>query len=691
MIVLQKGYRLKAGMRRPLSGTTGSGGKNPVARNVSCPIFYNFMEEITETTMKLLFCCAVFVGTLAFTGLHGASAPTRYNLDFEHTDGLDRLTRWEYIDQYAEEYASRRDTLCRYRGRSSLRLERSDSASRVPVCFYQTLPDSLVAGHEVELSGWTRTEEHSTACVDLLLALPEELEGCQWPSDGSQLTDGADRKGRGKSGWHRIKLRRQLPDSVAGLCIGGMLTGSGIAWFDDFELRIDGRKLRDTAIPELKYRLTPREKRELRRYIYPLRGYDPADADSVELRLLDRLVGAGTVVALGENSHGASEIFRLKERIIRYLNRQLGFNRVVFEAEMAEGTVLNGYICSGVGHAKAGIFGLDMWVWDVNEVVSLVEWMRLRNIEDHRIEFSGVDMQSTAKARELLRQRLKENPAALKLLDRMAPKLDKVLRYDEQGMARIDPQLAGEITQELDSLETRIDALASGLCQCITLIRQYLRQGHDLFWRDRCMAENLLWLRRQHPDERMVLWAHNGHISRADKRMGYWLDRQLGADCVTFGFTFYDGRYTIIKPGVRTRQHDAQEAYPGTLEYLLRQLDEPLFILDLKRMREEHAPALKWLRQMKYRHVGVVKLEDELPGHSRPVRLPRIHRPGNTDGAVHGISMNPGRGPAPNPFRLIISCSLYPTSISCWVSSWPSSALRRCSGSPTGRAANCAT
>lgn len=93
--------------------------------------------------------------------------------------------------------------------------------------------------------------------------------------------------------------------------------------------------------------------------------------------------------------------------------------------------------------------------------------------------------------------------------------------------------------------------------------------------------------------------------------MGYWLDRQLGADYVTFGFTFYDGRYTIIKPGVRKWQHDAQEAYPGTLEYLLRQLDEPLFILDLKRMREEQAPALEWLKQMKFRHVGAVKLEDE--------------------------------------------------------------------------------
>ena len=541
--------------------------------------------------------------------------PGQYNLDFEHIDGLDRLTRWEYIDQSTEEYTSLCDTLCRYRGRSSLRLERSDSASRGPVYFYQMLPDSLVAGHKVELSGWIRTEGHSAERSNLLLALPQESDNSPVSFRDSEFFVKSAHNKHSKSGWRRMTLRRQVPDSAAGISIGGMLTGRGTAWFDDFEVRIDGRKLRDTVIPELKYRLSPREKRELRRYIYPLQGCDPADADSVELRLLDRLVGTGAVVALGENSHGASEIFRLKERIIRYLNRQLGFNRVVFEAEMAEGTILNDYICSGVGHAKAGIFGLNMWVWDVNEVVSLVEWMRQRNIDGHRIDFSGVDMQSNEKARALLRQGLKEDGAALKLLDRMDSKLDKVLRYDERGMARIDQQLAGEITQELDSLETCIDASASGLRQCITLIRQYLGQGRDLFWRDRCMAENLLWLRQQHPNERMVLWAHNGHISRADKRMGYWLDRQLGADYVTFGFTFYDGRYTIIKPGVRKWQHDAQEAYPGTLEYLLRQLDEPIFILDLKRMREEHAPDLEWFKQMKFRHVGAMKLEDEFWDH----------------------------------------------------------------------------
>ena len=107
-----------------------------------------------------------------------------------------------------------------------------------------------------------------------------------------------------------------------------------------------------------KTRLTRQEKRTLRKYLYPLRGCDPTEADSGELRLLDPLVGTCKVVALGENSHGASEIFRMKERLIRYLTTRQEFDQVVFEAGMGEGVFLDNYIRRGIGTAKAAIFGL---------------------------------------------------------------------------------------------------------------------------------------------------------------------------------------------------------------------------------------------------------------------------------------------------------------------------------------------
>ena len=554
---------------------------------------------------------ALLLGNALLYGCGNRPHTTQFNLDFEYTDYRDQPAQWSRPDSSYYGYAAASDRNCRKHGGSSLRLEQIDTTKYAWARFTQELPDSLAAGREVELSGWIRTENVTAGFADLLLILPGE-------GDNGRLTaDTPERGVRGTTEWRRISIRRQLPDSAAAIRIGGMLKGGGRAWFDDFEIRIDGRELCDPHIPAPKSRLTRREKAELRRYIHPLKGCDATDRDSTEMQIFDRLIGAQKVVALGENSHGASEIFRMKERLIRYLATRQGFDQVAFEAEMGEGVSLDNYIRCGSGTAMAGLFGLDMWIWDTHEVLSLVEWMRQRNIDGHPIRFWGVDIQSTDGAEALLRMALGKDATAAQRLDEIAPKLDKVLTYNNESRAQIDPQLAREIGQGLDAIESRIDPTVPDahdramLRQWIMLIRQYLGMDEGIYWRDHCMAENLLWLRGQYPDSRIVLWGHNGHVSRAEHRMGCRLDEELGADYLNIGFTFHAGCCSIIVPGSKELQHDVRTAPPGTLEYLLHQLDAPFFLLDLRRMREERSPALEWINRAKFRHIGALRWEDE--------------------------------------------------------------------------------
>lgn len=65
--------------------------------------------------------------------------------------------------------------------------------------------------------------------------------------------------------------------------------------------------------------------------------------------------------------------------------------------------------------------------------------------------------------------------------------------------------------------------------------------------------------------------------------MGDCLRKALGDAYRSFGFTFYEGTYTGIRPDSREFIQQAQRAFPGTLEYLLGQLGEKRFLLDLKR------------------------------------------------------------------------------------------------------------
>lgn len=553
----------------------------------------------------------LILGTALLYGCGNLDRTTQYNLDFEYTDLQGRLAQWALPDTPYHGYITSRDTHCRHLGQASLRLEQSDPTKSGWAIFGQSLPDTLVTGREVELSGWLRTEGVSDGFADLYVVINEEEDYNLYPLD--TLSRGI----RGTTEWHRISLRKQIPESSSGVSIGGILKGPGRAWFDDFEIRIDGVPLRDPMAPAPKIHLTGQEKRELRKYIHPLKGCDPTGADSVELQLLDRLVGRSSVVALGENSHGASEIYRMKERMIRYLATHQGFDQVAFETGMAEASLLDDYIRVGKGTAKAAIFGLGMWIWDTQEVLSLVEWMRQQNIHGEPIAFRGIDMQSADKAGELLYTMLNGDAAAQHLLEKIRQRLGRVRTWNSVGSARIDPQLAREIRQDLDRLENHMEATAPDAQtrtiekQYVALIRQYLGMGL-LCWRDRCMAENLLWIRQQNPESRIVLWAHNGHVSRSANMMGDLLDKELGKDYVSFGFTFHEGRYTGIAPDEQQQwQHDAQTAYPGTLEHLLHQLDEPIFLLDLRRMREERAPALEWINQTRFRHVGSVKVEEE--------------------------------------------------------------------------------
>jgi len=74
--------------------------------------------------------------------------------------------------------------------------------------------------------------------------------------------------------------------------------------------------------------------------------------------------------------------------------------------------------------------------------------------------------------------------------------------------------------------------------------------------RDASMATNVRWILEQNPGQKIVLWAHNGHVSRAGYMqmvsMGRALSDALRDQMVVFGFAAGAGTYTAIA-GIETR------------------------------------------------------------------------------------------------------------------------------------------
>jgi len=114
-----------------------------------------------------------------------------------------------------------------------------------------------------------------------------------------------------------------------------------------------------------------------------------------DMEPLRQVVGDARIVALGEATHGTSEFFRFKHRMVEFLASQMGFTIFGIEANLPEAYRLNDYVLHGTGDPAALIRGMYFWTWNTREVLAMVEWMRQFNASGKgKIQFTGFDMQT---------------------------------------------------------------------------------------------------------------------------------------------------------------------------------------------------------------------------------------------------------------------------------------------------------
>lgn len=141
-----------------------------------------------------------------------------------------------------------------------------------------------------------------------------------------------------------------------------------------------------------------------RRNAIPLQTTSPG-VDVADMAPLGDVVGGARIVELGEATHGTSEFFQMKDRMVRYLAMQKAFTIFSIEANMPEAYRLNDYVLNGVGDPKALLKGMYFWTWNTQEVLDMILWMRQYNLSGKgRIEFTGFDMQTPTLSLENVRQ-----------------------------------------------------------------------------------------------------------------------------------------------------------------------------------------------------------------------------------------------------------------------------------------------
>jgi erythromycin esterase len=372
-----------------------------------------------------------------------------------------------------------------------------------------------------------------------------------------------------------------LAAKPCGSIIGSRLPGSGT---EDDKQRAFIRWARENAIP--------------------LKTVEAGNGFTDISRIAD-IVNGSQIVALGEATHGSREFFQLKHRMIEFLATQKGFSTFAIEANMPEAYRLNDFVLHGKGDPRQLLRGMYFWTWNVQEVLDLVLWMREFNQSGKgRIEFTGFDMQNPRMAIEVVKNYVQQQePGYLSHVQSVYDTVQMV-RSSRSPAQSVDlKQLAkdcGLIEKRLDQSSGRsstppvIDA--DWAIQMARLVQQWVQMQGGEKSRDESMAENLEWIARRSPRTKLVLWAHNGHVTYdgdSYKPMGAYLKEAFGPRLVTFGFVFNRGSFRALDGTNGTREVTIGPAPGGSLDHALASTGIPWFALDLRRLAQ-NSQAAQW-------------------------------------------------------------------------------------------------
>jgi erythromycin esterase len=368
-----------------------------------------------------------------------------------------------------------------------------------------------------------------------------------------------------------------------------------------------------------------------------------------DLIAFGKAVGNARIVSLGEASHGTREIFQMKHRLLEYLVREKGFTVFAMEANWPESHAADRYIKTGEGDPRQALKDMYFWTWQTGEVLAMLEWMREYNKargDRPILSFTAFDMQTwdvaAARVTAFVRQHARpEEAATVEAAYKALAALPKRTLRDPAFQAAAEQ---AEIVTAL--LESRREALAKAAgaaafrdaLQMSRIVAQASRNrtpAATAGYRDEMMAKNVEWLAKEaHPGEKIVLWAHNGHVSTNGggasgwRPMGSWLRQTFGPQMYVLGFAIHTGSVRAVGAGSQS-SGVAVYAMPtaplGSGTSVLSAAGKPVFFLDIATaltVREGSALA-DWLKSnQSFREVGAMwHLEESAENNVRVAAL----------------------------------------------------------------------
>ncbi|MEK7253151.1 MAG: erythromycin esterase family protein, partial [Bacteroidota bacterium] len=420
-------------------------------------------------------------------------------------------------------------------------------------------------GKNASISGWVKAEKSSGAALATVFAI----------GDSGWVEKARSIEFRDTSDWQAVRLDFRQDDPVHSIYLFLGTEGGGKVWFDDFRLSVEGRE--KTSV-EVAPDFSSEQRLWLKKNVTPFKSCRPAGQgetdDFSDLAFFKKAVGDAQIIALGEATHGTSEFFTLKHRLLQFAVRELGVRVFAIEANQLEVEKINRYVCGGEGTAEQ-IIRVMFSVWNTQEMLALIEWMRAWNLENpsRMVEFVGFDLQDPSLPMDSLSQFFGDwEPALRPLADSLQRGYRAAWRAQYYPQAPDSVRLAWKVNADrvLALVNARLaewrgkanSPAAKKRVEWALQNTRVVSQAADIAFsqkvsgRDTFMAENIRWIQSMRsPGTRILVWAHDSHIARSDHpdqrfnyhsgdSMGKYLSRIFGNKYKAFGLFTAGGQYS---------------------------------------------------------------------------------------------------------------------------------------------------
>jgi erythromycin esterase len=503
------------------------------------------------------------------------------------------------------------DTSTSFDGAQSLRISSTTANATQFGDASEYLTAGPATGKTFHLSGYIRTQT-----VNEYASLWANASDSQGRFLGGAGSLGA----QGTTGWQRYDASFFVPAGAASLSYGIQLTGSGTAWFDNLSIDVNGQPYFPNP--------TAQQIQWIQANATPFTSLDP-NADFADLQPLKNIIGNARIVGLGEATHGTSEIWRMKTRLLSFLVQEMGFTILAMEAQMPEAARLNDYVQTGIGDPRELLKGMNYFNWNMQEILDMIEWMRQYNASGKgRIQYMGLDMNMADVAMEnVIAFVRKADPGLLASVESNYAQVGPLLLPGYGDPSTLDACQAGLAAAQsvLDQLQanremylgimapTEVDWAIQNATIAVQAVHMTLgRITGDQTVRDASMAANAEWIAAHAPPgARIALWMHNAHINKEPGTTGGILAQDFGSDYATIGTAFHAGTYFACSgascPGgasVVMGDFAALDSFPGSAEYFFHETEVPRQILNLG-LADAGNPASSWLLGgLEFRAIG---------------------------------------------------------------------------------------